>query len=47
MNIAHDKSNELTRDDINRLLKEESIMPIFVYSDSDLETFKDQADSAD
>jgi len=47
MNIAHDKSNELTREDINRLLKEESIMPIFVYSDSDLETFKDQSDSAD
>ena len=47
MNIAHDKSNELTRDDINRLLKEESITPIFVYSASDLDTFKDQADSAD
>ena len=47
MNIAHDKSNELSRDDINRLLKEESITPIFVYSASDLDTLKDRADSAD
>ena len=47
MNIAHDKSNELYRDDINRLLKEESITPIFVYSASDLDTLKDRADSAD
>ena len=47
MNIAHDKSNELSRDDINRLLKEESITPIFVYNASDLDTLKDQADSAD
>ena len=47
MNIAHDKSNELSRDDINRLLKEASITPIFVYSASDLDTLKDRADSAD
>ncbi len=47
MNIAHDKSNELTREDINRLLKEELITPIFVYSTNDVETFKDQIDSAD
>ncbi|MFL2777666.1 MAG: winged helix-turn-helix domain-containing protein [Dehalococcoidia bacterium] len=47
MNIAHDKSNELSRDDINRLLKEESITPIFVYNASDLDTLKDRADSAD
>ena len=47
MNIAHDKSNELSRDDINRLLKEESITPIFVYSASDLDTLKDRADFAD
>ncbi|MEC7734263.1 MAG: response regulator transcription factor [Chloroflexota bacterium] len=47
MNIAHDKSNELSRDDITRLLKEESITPIFVYSVSDIDTLKDRADSAD
>ena len=47
MNIAHDKSNELTREDVNRLLKEELITPIFVYSPDDIDTFKDQIDSAD
>ena len=46
MNIAHDKSNELTREDVNRLLKEELITPIFVYSSDDIDTFKDQIDSA-
>ncbi|MDC0034910.1 response regulator transcription factor [Chloroflexi bacterium] len=46
MNIAHDKSNDLTKDDIARLLDEESITPVFVYNSSDIETFVDQAEAA-
>ena len=47
MNIARDKSNELTREAINQLLKRELITAIFIYSSNDIETFKDQIDSAE
>ena len=47
MNIAHDKSNGLTREDIDQLLKEEFITPMFVYAANDIETLTDQIDSAE
>ena len=47
MNIAHDKSNQLAREDINQLLKEEFITPMFVDAANDIETLTDQIDSAE
>ena len=47
MNIAHDKSNGLAREDIDQLLKEEFITPMFVDAANDIETLTDQIDSAE
>ena len=44
MNIAHNKSNELTREDICQLLAEDIVTPIFVSNSNESETFMDQVD---
>jgi DNA-binding response OmpR family regulator len=47
MNIAHNKSNELTREDICQLLAEDMVTPIFVSNSNESETFIDQVDTAE
>ena len=47
MNIAHDKSNEFTREGICQLLAEDMITPIFVSNSNESETFMDQVDIAE
>ena len=46
MNIAHNKPNELTREDICQLLAEDMVTPIFVSNSNESETFIDQVDTA-
>ena len=46
MNIAHNKSNDLTREDIYQLLAEDMVTPIFVSNSNESETFIDQVDTA-
>ena len=46
MNIAHNKSNDLTREDIYQLLAEDMVTPIFVSDSNESETFIDQVDTA-
>ena len=47
MNIAHNKPNELTREDICQLLAEDMVTPIFVSNSNESETFIDQVDTAE
>jgi DNA-binding response OmpR family regulator len=47
MNIAHDKSNEFTREGICQLLAEDMITPVFVSNSNESETFMDQVDIAE
>jgi len=47
MNIAHNKSNDLTREDIYQLLAEDMVTPIFVSNSNESETFIDQVDTAE
>ena len=46
MNIAHNKPNELTREDICQLLAGDMVTPIFVSNSNESETFIDQVDTA-
>ena len=46
MNIAHNKPNELTREDICQLLAGDMVTPIFVSNSNETETFIDQVDTA-
>ena len=47
MNIAHNKPNELTREDICQLLAGDMVTPIFVSNSNESETFIDQVDTAE
>ena len=46
MNIASNKPNELTRENIYQLLAEEMVTPIFVSNSNESETFMGQVDTA-
>jgi DNA-binding response OmpR family regulator len=46
MNIARNKSNDLTRENICQLLAEEMVTPIFVSNSNESETFMGQVDIA-
>ena len=46
MNIAHNKSNDLTREDIYQLLAEDMVTPIFVSDSNESKTFIDQVATA-
>ena len=47
MNIAHNKSNDLTREDIYQLLAEDMVTPIFVSDSNESKTFIDQVATAE
>ena len=47
MNIAHNKSNDLTREDIYQLLAEDMVTPIFVSESNESKTFIDQVATAE
>ena len=47
MNIAHNKSNDLTREDIYQLLAEDMVTPIFVSDSNESKTFIDQVAAAE
>ena len=47
MNIAHNKSNDLTREDIYQLLAEDMLTPIFVSDSNESKTFIDQVATAE
>jgi DNA-binding response OmpR family regulator len=47
MNIAHNKSNDLTREDIYQLLAEDMVTPIFVSDSNESKIFIDQVATAE
>ena len=47
MNIAHNKSNDLTREEIYQLLAEDMVTPIFVSDSNESKTFIDQVAAAE
>ena len=47
MNIAHNKSNEFTRENIYQLLAGEMVTPIFVSNSNESETFMGQVEAAE
>ena len=47
MNIAHNKSNEFTRENIYQLLAGEMVTPIFVSNSNESETFMGQIEAAE
>ncbi|MAQ96919.1 MAG: DNA-binding response regulator [Chloroflexi bacterium] len=47
MNIAHNKSNDLTREEIYQLLAEDMVTPIFVSDSNESKTFIDQVATAE
>ena len=47
MNIAHNKSNDLTREEIYQLLAEDMVTPIFLSDSNESKTFIDQVATAE